>query len=84
MLEKTESYTAIDIKELGQVSLRKTTRIMDDGTIISENHHREVRTPGENISDLPQHVQNTINSYWTTEVVDKWNEFLQQTNENID
>lgn len=81
MLEKTESYTAIDIKELGQVSLRKTTRITDNGTIISENHHREVRTPGDDISDLPQHVQNTINSYWTTEVVDKWNSLLSSTEE---
>jgi hypothetical protein len=43
MLEKTESYTSIDIKELGQVSLRKTTRVTDDGTVISESHHREVR-----------------------------------------
>ena len=50
MLEKTESYTSIDIKELGQVSLRKTTRITDSGSIVSENHHREVGTPGEDLS----------------------------------
>ena len=81
MLEKTESYTSIDIKELGQVSLRKTNRITDSGSIVSENHHREVRTPGEDISDLPQLVQNTINSYWTTEIVSSWNSFISSSME---
>jgi archaellum component FlaF (FlaF/FlaG flagellin family) len=81
MLEKTESYTSIDIKELGQVSLRKTTRVTDDGTVISESHHREVRVPNQDITDLPQHVQDTINAYWTQDVIDAWNELQQQINE---
>jgi len=81
MLEKTESYTSIDIKELGQVSLRKTTRITDDGTVISESHHREVRTPDKDITDLPQNVQDVINAYWTQDVKDAWAEFQQQINE---
>lgn len=84
MLEKTESYTAIDIKEMGQVSLRKTTRILDEGVVISESHHREVRTPDQDISDLPQHVQNTINAYWTQDVIDAWNEHQQQINSQVE
>lgn len=84
MLEKTESYTSIDIKELGQVSIRKTTRITDNGTLISEVHHRSTFTPGEDISHLPDHISNTINAYWTQEVIGRWNELLQQANENID
>jgi hypothetical protein len=84
MLEKTESYTSIDIKEMGQVSLRKTTRILDEGVVISESHHREVRTPDQDISDLPQHVQNTINAYWTQEVIDAWNEHQQQINSQVE
>jgi hypothetical protein len=83
MLEKTESYTSIDIKELGQVSLRKTTRITDDGNVISESHHREVRTPDQDITDLPDNVQAVINAYWTQDVIDAWAEFQQQTNENL-
>ena len=83
MLEKTESYTSIDIKELGQVSLRKTTRVTDNGTVISESHHREVRTPDQDITDLPQHVQNTINAYWTQDVKDAWNDLQQQQTDEI-
>jgi hypothetical protein len=81
MLEKTESYTSIDIKELGQVSLRKTTRVTDDRTVISESHHREVRVPNQDITDLPQNVQDTINAYWTQDVIDAWNTLQQQLNE---
>ena len=84
MLEKTESYTSIDIKELGQVSLRKTTRVTDDGTVISESHHREVRTPDQDITDLPENVQAVINAYWTQDIKDAWAEFQQQSNANID
>lgn len=81
MLEKTEAYTAIDIKEMGQVSLRKTTRITDDGVLISEAHHREVRVPDQDITDLPQNIQNTINAFWTQDVIDAWNELQQQITE---
>ena len=81
MLEKTESYTSIYIKELGQLSLRKTTRVTDDGTVISESHHREVRVPNQDITDLPDNVQAVINAYWTQDVIDAWNALQQQINE---
>ena len=81
MLEKNEAYTSIDIKELGQVSLRKTTRVTDDGTVISESHHREVRVPNQDITDLPDSVQAVINAYWTQEVVDAWSALQQQVTE---
>ena len=84
MLEKTETYTSIDIKELGQESLRKTTRVTDDGTVISESHHREVRTPDQDITDLPDNIQAVINAYWTQDVKGAWAEFQQQSNANID
>jgi len=84
MLEKTESYTSIDIKELGQVSLRKTTRVTDNGTVISESHHREVRVPNQDITDLPQHVQDTINAYWTQDIIDAWNKLEEQISQQSD
>lgn len=83
MLEKTEAYTAIDIKEQGQVSLRKTTRITDDGVLISEGHHREVRVPSQDISDLPQNIQDVINAYWTQEVRDAYSSMIEQANAEL-
>ena len=78
MLEKTQKYTSIDIKEVGTVSLRLTTIVTDDGEVISESHHRHIRKPGDDLTDLPQNVQDAINAYWTQEVIDNYNA-IQET-----
>jgi hypothetical protein len=73
MLEKTESYSQIELKESGHVQLRLTTKILDDGKVISELHHRSVVTPKDDISFLPQNIQDACNAFWTKEVVDRFN-----------
>jgi len=84
MLEKIEIFTKLEITEQGKVLLRKTTRVIEDGNILSENHHREMRYPNDDITDLPQNLQDTINAYWTQDVKDAWAEFQQQSSANID
>ena len=79
MLAKTESYTSIEIKELGQVQLRKTTTITDSGSVISTSHHREVRNPGSDVSDLPSNISASIAGYWTTEVLNNWDTFISSS-----
>jgi vacuolar-type H+-ATPase catalytic subunit A/Vma1 len=83
MLEKIDSYTKLEITEQGKVSLRKTTRVVEDGIVLSENHHREMRYPVDDISDLPQHIQDTINAYWTEEVREAWNDLVIKANEEL-
>jgi hypothetical protein len=63
MLEKTQTYTSIDISEEGQVSLRLTTTITEDGNIISRSHHREVRLLEDSLDDLPEHISGSIALY---------------------
>ena len=84
MLEKIEIFTKLEITEQGKVLLRKTTRVIEDGNILSENHHREMRYPNDDITDLPQNLQDTINAYWTQDVKDAWAEFQQQANDLVD
>ena len=84
MLEKQESYSSIELKEHGQVQLRKTTKIVEDGNVLSESHHREIRYPDQDVSDLPDNIQAVINAYWTQDVKDAWAEFQQQSSANID
>ena len=79
MLEKTIKYTSVEIKELGQVQLRKTTSITESGSILSQNHHREVRNPGSDISDLPSNISASIAGYWTSEVISDWNSFMSSS-----
>ena len=68
MLEKTESYTQVELKETGHVQLRLTTKFSEDGNVISEAHHRSVVTPKDDISFLPQHIQDACNAFWTDEI----------------
>jgi len=81
MLEKIESFTKIEITEQGKIMLRKTTKIIEDGNVLSQSHHREMRYPNDDITDLPQNIQDTINAYWTQDVIDAWNALQQQINE---
>jgi len=84
MLEKQESYSSIELKEHGRVQLRKTTKIIEDGNALSESHHREMRYPDQDITDLPDNIQAVINAYWTQDVKDAWAEFQQQANDLVD
>ena len=78
MLEKQESYSQIELKESGNVQLRKTTTVLDDGQVLSQSHHRSVVTPLDDISDLPDNVQAVCNAFWTDELIAN---FQNQQNE---
>jgi predicted metal-dependent HD superfamily phosphohydrolase len=78
MLEKKESYSQIELKESGNVQLRKTTTVLDDGQVLSQSHHRSVVSPLDDISDLPDNVQAVCNAFWTDELIAN---FQSQQNE---
>ena len=68
-LEKQESYSKIEVLESGHVQLRKTTTVTDNGVVISQSHNRSVVTPLDDITSLPQNVQDVCNAYWTDELI---------------
>ena len=78
MLEKQESYSKIEVLESGVVQLRLTTKVLDDGQVISQAHHRSVVTPLDDISLLPDNVQDVCNAYGTEELIAN---FQSQQNE---
>ena len=73
MLEKQEIYSKIEVIESGQVQLRKTTKVLEDGQVISQSHHRSVVTPLDDITSLPQNVQDVCNAYWTDDIRSNFN-----------
>ena len=73
MLEKQESYSKIEVLESGHVQLRLTTKVLDDGEVISQAHHRSVVTPLDDITSLPQSVQDVCNAYWTDDIRSNFN-----------
>jgi hypothetical protein len=73
MLEKQETYSKIEVLESGVVQLRKTTKVLDDGEIISQSHHRSIVKPNDDISYLPENVQAVCNAYWTDDIRSNFN-----------
>lgn len=72
MITKEQSYTKIECLESGHVQLRLTTKIIEDGQILSESHHRSVVDPDSDLSSLPEHIQNICKAHWTPEILAEW------------
>ena len=68
-LEKQVVVDQITVTENGTVLYREATRIMEDGNQISQTYHRTSLTPGQDIADQPQKVQDICNAAWTPEVI---------------
>jgi hypothetical protein len=72
-LSKETVVDQITVTENGIVLYREATRIMEDGTQLSQTYHRTSLTPGQDIADQPQKVQDICNAAWTKDVVDAYN-----------
>lgn len=72
MLEKTQYYSKVELISTGHVQLRLTTKITEDGNVLSEGHHRSVVTPLDDISHLPADLQSTITAFWANGHKAEW------------
>ena len=59
----------ITVTENGIVLYREATRIMEDGTQLSQTYHRSSLTPGQDLTGVPANVVAICNVAWTPEVV---------------
>jgi hypothetical protein len=68
-LSKETVVDQITVTENGIVLYREATRIMEDGVQLSQTYHRTSLSPGQDIADQPQKVQDICNAAWTPEVI---------------
>ena len=68
-LTKETVVDQITVTENGTVLYREATRIMEDGTQLSQTYHRTSLTPGQDLSGQPANVVAICNAAWTPEVV---------------
>lgn len=68
-LSKETVVDQITVTENGIVLYREATRIMEDGSQISQTYHRTSLTPGQDIADQPEKVQAICAAAWTAEVI---------------
>ncbi len=63
-LSKEKIVDKIEIIENNNIQVREAIRIIEDGEILSENYHRYVISPGDDISNEDPKVQAIANSIW--------------------
>ena len=76
-LTKETIVDRIEVLELGQVQVRTATRVLEDGTQLSQSYHRHVVVPSvktdgswgdTDISGEDARVQAICNATWTSSV----------------
>ena len=67
-LTKETVVDQITVVEDGTILYREATRIMEDGTQLSQTYHRTSLTPGQDVSSQPANVQAICAAAWTPEV----------------
>lgn len=80
-LEKQEVVDLVEITESGHVQVRKATRILEDGKVISSSFHRHVVAPGDDVSNEDDKVKAIAATVHTPEVVAAY-QAQQNANEN--
>lgn len=57
------------IMDDGQIELRRSKVVFEDGTEIARNHFREVLVPGQNVAAYPAKVRQIAQVVWTPAVI---------------
>ena len=68
-LTKETVVDQITVTENGTVLYRQATRIMEDGTQLSQTYHRTSLIPGQDLTGQPANVAAICNLTWTEEVI---------------
>ena len=68
-LTKETVVDKIEVLEMGQVQVRTATRIMENGTQLSQSFHRHVLAPADDLTNENAKVVAIANATWTPEVI---------------
>lgn len=68
-LEKITVVDSIEVKENGCVQVRTATRVVEDGSILSQSFHRHVVAPGDDFSNEDPRVETICATVHTADVV---------------
>ena len=88
-LTKETVVDKIEVLEMGNVQVRKATRVLEDGKVLSSSFHRHVLEPSTkdsgswadtDISGQDARVQAIANATWTAEVKTAFQEMKDAEN----
>jgi len=58
------------------IQCRQSDIVEKDGVEIGRSYHRTVYSPGDDVSEAPQEVQDVAGALWTAAVIDAYQKFL--------
>jgi hypothetical protein len=76
-LTKEVVIDKIEVVENGIIQVRQSTRIIENGTQLSQSYHRWALTPGQDLTGQPANVVAICNAAWTDEVIAAYQAQLQ-------
>jgi len=59
----------VTVEENGTILYREATRIIEDGTLLTQTYHRSSVTPGQDLTGKPEKLVAIAETVWTPEVV---------------
>lgn len=71
-LTKEVVVDKIEVIESGAVQVRTATRILENGSVVSQTFHRHVVTPGDDYSKEDERVQAICAASHTPEVIEAY------------
>tara|TARA_R110000803_G_scaffold169714_1_gene232733 strand:- start:45 stop:299 length:255 start_codon:yes stop_codon:yes gene_type:complete len=82
-LEKQTVVDKIEVVENGIVQVRTATRIVEDGTVISQSYHRHVVVPSADYSGEDARVQAICAATHTAEVIAAYQAAIKAANSGV-
>ena len=78
-ITKQKSIDQITVTENGIILYREATRIIEDGTVLTQTYHRSSLTPGQDLTGVPDNVVAIANVVWTPEVIAAYQEQINNS-----
>jgi len=79
-LTKETVVDKIEVLESGAIQVRAAIRVLEDGEVLSQSYHRHVLSPGDDLTDQDPRVVAIAEVTWTPEVIQAYQDSLQQIN----
>ena len=68
-VEKIKVVDQIEVTEIGAVQVRTAVRVVEDGVVIAQSHHRHVVAPGDDYAGEDARVQAICAATHTADVI---------------
>lgn len=78
MYNETKQIDKVEIINGSIIQVREVTIITKDDVEIARTYHRWSFNPLDDISAMPQEVKDIANVFWTEEVINKYQQSIQE------